>query len=138
MIEDIKNELKNAYDYIVVPASVINVEVELPKMEKEDGGYYSLQELSDELGDFFSYSEFVDDRFVKFRWAIPRNGEEELIIGYLKEQGLVDMRDNGIDDDLNYRVDEIDFTALNGDEFGIFSLFEIKEISKIVGETSDT
>ncbi len=122
------DDLKDAYDYIVIPKAVLNVPIELPKLLKDDGSYYSIQELSDVLGAQFVLTDAIDDRFVKFRWSIPRNGEESLIVTYLKTNGLVDMRDNGIADALNYTVDEIDFTSLVGNEFGIFSMAEIRKV----------
>lgn len=129
-LTQLKEELKDAYDYFIVPKAVLDTPIELEKMLREDGAYYTLNELSNELGSFFTLTDAIDDRFVKFRWAVPANGEEALIIGYLKDKGLVDMRDNGIDDSLNYTVEEIDFTALNGNEFGFFKRFEMKSVPK--------
>jgi len=125
---DLRKELPDAYTYIVVPKAVLDVPIEMKKMLKEDNTYYTLNELEKELGDLFVLTNSIDDRFVKFRWSIPMNGEEALIIGYLKSKGLVDMRDNGINDALNYTVDEIDFNALNGNEFGVFNAHEIKHL----------
>ena len=125
-------ELKEAYDYIIVPKATLDTPIELVKMLKEDGTYYSINELSDELGDFFTPVATIDDRFMMFRWPIPANGEEALIITYLKSQGLVDMRDNGIADELNYTADEIDYTNLNGNECGVFRKFEMRYVPKVV------
>jgi len=121
-------ELKDAYTYVVVPKIVLNIPIELKKLLKEDGSYYTLNELEKDLGSLFVLTDVIDDRFVKFRWSIPLNGEESLIIGYLKSKGLVDMRDNGIADSLNYTVEEIDFNNLNGNEFGMFNMYEIKQL----------
>jgi len=129
-LTQLREELKDAYDYFIVPKAVLDAPIELDKMLKEDGTYYTLNELSNALGRFFTLEDVVDDRFVKFRWPVPANGEEALIIGYLKSKGLVDMRDNGVDDSLNYTVDEIDFSKLNGNEFGFFKRFEMKSIPK--------
>ena len=128
MIEQIKNELADAYDYFIVPKAVLDVPIGLEKMQREDGSYYTLNELSKELGSLFTFVDVIDTRFVKFRWAVPANGEEALIISYLKSKGLVDMRDNGIDDSLNFTVNEIDFVNLKGNEFGFFKRFEMKFI----------
>ena len=128
----IQEELKEAYDYITVPKATLDTPIELKKMLKEDGTYYSINELSDELGEFFTPVDIIDDRFVAFRWAIPANGEEALIITYLKSKGLVDMRDNGIEDELNFTADEIDYTNLNGNECGVFRKFEMKHVPKVV------
>jgi hypothetical protein len=125
-LEIIENGLKDAYTYLVVPKVVLDTPIELAKMAKEDGTYYTLNELSQALGKMFVLTNVIDDRFVKFRWSIPLNGEEALIVEYLKSQGLVDMRDNGVDGELNYTVDEIDFSKLNGNEFGLFAMQEIK------------
>jgi len=125
-------ELKEAYDYIIVPKATLDTPIELEKMLKEDGTHYSINELSDELGEFFTPTPIIDDRFVAFRWAIPANGEEALIITYLLSQGLVDMRDNGIADTLNYKADEIDYTVLNGNECGVFRKFEMRDVPKVV------
>jgi len=130
MIDILIEELRDAYDYIVVPTAMLDTPVELAKLQKDDESYYSINELTQVLGDQFVVTAAIDDRFSKFRWMIPRNGEEALIVQYLKSKGLVDMRDNGIDDGLNYRVDEIDFSSLNGNEFGIFSMYEIKQVPK--------
>jgi hypothetical protein len=127
-LDTIKKGLQDAYTYLVVPKAVLSVPIQMQKMQKDDGTYYSIEELSDELGNLFVPVDVIDDRFVKFRWSIPMNGEERLIIDYMKVQGLVNMRDNGIDDELDYTVDEIDFSSLNGNEFGIFSMEEIKQI----------
>ena len=130
MIDILIEELRDAYDYIVVPTAMLDTPVELAKLQKDDESYYSINELTQVLGDQFVVTAAIDDRFSKFRWMIPRNGEEALIVQYLKSKGLVDMRNNGIDDGLNYRVDEIDFSSLNGNEFGIFSMYEIKQVPK--------
>jgi hypothetical protein len=127
-LDTIKKGLQDAYTYLVVPKAVLSVPIQMQKMQKDDGTYYSIEELSDELGNLFVPTDVIDDRFVKFRWSIPMNGEEQLIIDYMKVQGLVNMRDNEIDDELDYTVDEIDFLSLNGNEFGIFSMEEIKQI----------
>ncbi len=127
----LKNDLKDAYDYIVVPKAVIDLPIESAKLLREDGTYYSLRELSDEMKDQFTLTPIIDDRFVMFRWVIFRNGEEAVISQYLKANGLMDMRDNGIADSLNYTVEEIDFNSLAGNEFGIFSLLEAKSLPKI-------
>jgi len=132
-LEQIANGLPKAYDYLVVPKLMLDTEVKLPKMLKEDGvTYYTINELSEALGKLFIPTDSIDTRFVKFRWSIPRNGEEALIATYLSSEGLVNMRDNGIADELNYKVEEIDFTALNGNEFGIFSNEEIREVPVVV------
>ena len=132
-IEQISKGLTRAYDYLVVPKLMLDTEVKLSKMLKEDGvTYYTINELSQTLGALFTPVDMIDDRFVAFRWSIPRNGEEALIVTYLLSEGLVDMRDNGIADSLNYTVEEIDFTALNGNEFGVFSNEEISEVPKPV------
>jgi len=128
----IQEELKEAYDYIIVPKETLDTPIELKKMLKEDGTYYSINELSDELGEMFTPVDRIDDRFATFRWAIPANGEEALIITYLKSKGLVDMRDNGIEDELNFTADEIDYTSLNGNECGVFRKFEMKHVPKVV------
>ena len=128
---NLKDMLKNSYTFIVVPKAVLDTPIEMKKMLKEDGSYYTLHELEKELDSLFELTDAVDERFVKFRWSIPLNGEEALIIGYLKSKGLVDMRDNGVSDSLNYTVDEIDFTNLNGNEFGIFNAYEIKQLPEI-------
>ena len=133
-LEVIKEELGNAYDFFIIPTSALDIPIEMDKMLKEDGTFYSINELSSLLGDFFTPTPIIDERFSKFRWAVPANGEDSLIIGYLKSKGLVDMRDNGIDDALNSRVDEIDFTALNGNEFGYFRRFELQKVPKAVSE----
>jgi len=126
-------ELKEAYDYIIVPKATLDTPIELKKMLiKEDGTYYSINGLSDELGELFTPVDIIDERFVAFRWAIPANGEEAFIITYLKSKGLVDMRDNGIEDELNFTADEIDYTNLNGNECGVFRKFEMKYVPKVV------
>ena len=125
-------ELKEAYDYIIVPKATLDTPIELKKMLKEDGTYYSINELSDKLGELFTPVDIIDERFVAFRWAIPANGEEAFIITYLKSKGLVDMRDNGIEDELNFTADEIDYTNLNGNECGVFRKFEMKYVPKVV------
>jgi len=127
-LDKLRQELKDAYDYIVVPTSTLDVPVELPKMKKDEESYYSINELSKVLGKDFTPTAVIDDRFSKFRWAIPRNGEEALIVTYLLSKGLVNMRDNGIEDELDYTVDEIDFPSLQGNEFGVFSMYEIKQL----------
>jgi len=127
-LTQLKEELKDAYDYFIVPKAVLDAPVELSKMQKEDGSYYTINELSDLLGKDFTPTTTIDNRFMKFRWAIPRNGEEALIVTYLLSKGLVNMRDNGIDDALDYTVDEIDFTALQGNEFSVFGMHEIKKV----------
>ena len=124
----IQEELKDAYDYIIVPKALLDTPVELEKMLKEDGTYYSINELSAELGSLFQPVDMIDDRFTAFRWPIPANGEEALIITYLKSKGLVDMRDNGIADQLNYTAEEIDYTALTGNECGVFRTFEMRHV----------
>jgi len=127
-LDKLRQELKDAYDYIVVPTATLDIPVELSKMQKEDGSYYSINELSEVLGKDFTPTAVIDNRFSKFRWAIPRNGEEALIVTYLLSKGLVNMRDNGIEDELDYTVDEIDFSNLQGNEFGVFSMHEIKQL----------
>lgn len=135
-LEQISKGLQDAYDYIVVPIGMMDTPVELTKLEKYDDtglviGHYSINELSVLLGNKFIPTKAIDDRFMKFRWSIPRNGEEALIVNYLLSSVLVDMRDNGIVDALNFTVEEIDFTTLVGNEFGVFSNEEIKLLPAI-------
>jgi len=135
-IEIIAEELKDSYTYIVCPKGMIDTPVELAKMLKEDGvSYYTLNEIHDALGNQFTFTPSIDERFVKFRWNINMNGVDKLLSDYLLTKGLVDMRDNGIVG-LNYEVNEIDFTVLNGNEFGIFSMVEIKQVPNVPDTTA--
>lgn len=128
---NIQTILSNSYDYVVIPKSVLEVPVELSKLAKldENGvvtGHYSIGELSRTLGSLFVPIDIIDERFTAFRWSFDRNREEALVIDYLKALGLVNMREKV--GELDKTVGELDYNTLNGNEFGIFSIIEFKQI----------
>lgn len=128
---NIQTILSNSYDYIVAPKAMMDTPIELSKLAKFNEnndiiGYFSINELVQTLGSLFVPIDIIDERFIGFRWSFDRNREEQVTIDYLKTVGLVNMREQV--GELDKKVDEIDFTTLNGNEFGIFSLLEFKQI----------
>lgn len=132
-MEQIATELKDAYSYIVAPKAMLDTPVEMSKLLKDDGlNYYTINDICLALGKQFELTEVIDDRFVAFRWSLNMNGVEGELVTYLKTKSLVDMRDDGIIDTLNYEVEEINFDTLNGNEFGIFGMNEFRKVPKVL------
>lgn len=67
-----------------------------------------------------------EDRFITIQYAFAKNGEEQASKAMLTEMGLVDMRAS--DGEWDKSAGEIDFDALNGNEFGVFSELEMQGI----------
>ena len=132
-IQTLKTSLRRAYDMVVVPKIMLDTPIAMKKMQKEDEEgnlieeYYSINELSTIFGNFFTPIDIIDDRFVAFRWSIPRDEEEETNLReYLQANGLVSMRAKGV------AVVGIDFTTLVGNEYGIFSNEEFMDVPRVV------
>ena len=142
-LQAIYNRLENGHEYIIYPLAMGDEPIELSKTAKidEDGnqvGYYTINELSAELPKgFLKPIPYIDDRFMLIRWAFDKGvtidgyTDESATIELLKSKGLADMREG------KTLVSDIDFTALNGDEFGIFGSHEIGQVPKVVEVTND-
>ena len=145
---NLAERLQRGYTYIIYPCKVPvdakgntidmgDIPVELEKMAKydEDGnivGYYSINELSAELGKAFTPVQILDDRFKLIHWAFDEGEDTDgttdrgATIELLESKGLVNMR-AGIKE-----VKDIDFTSLQGNEFGIFGSYEVIEVPKSI------
>ena len=150
---NLAERLQRGYTYIIYPCKVPtgvegetldmgDIPVELEKMAKvdEDGniiGYYSINELSRELGKAFVPVQILDDRFKLIHWAFDEGEDadgmtdKKATIELLESKGLVNMR-AGIKE-----VKDIDFTSLQGNEFGIFGSYEVTEVPKIIGQREE-
>jgi len=117
----------NGHDYIIVPKAVREVPIVMSKMLKDDGSYHSIASLEEMLGTLFVPTQKIDDRFILIHYGFGRNGEEQLFHTFMQGAGLVNMR--GELDDVN----AIDFTKLNGNEYGIFSEWEAQVIPDFGG-----
>ncbi len=147
-MSNLAERLQRGYTYIIYPCKVPvdakgntidmgDIPIELEKTTKydEDGnitGYYSINELSAELGKAFVPVQILDDRFKLIHWAFDEGVNAEgftdksATIDLLKSKGLVDMREG-----IQYPKD-IDYTSLVGNEFGIFGSYEILEVPKTI------
>jgi len=147
-IGELVKRMVNGYDYIIYPAFMGNIPIELEKMSKYDIvgnqiGYYSLNELTLILEDLFvPVVWLIDDtrvdangnmlEFNLIHWSFDKgkNSEgitdEQAIINLLVSKGLKDMREN------TTLASDIDFTNLTGMEFGIFGSVEILGVPEYV------
>ena len=118
-----------AYEYVLYPktARVVPIEMDIMKLvevdENEvetDTGYASIQVLHDIFGNQYKPVSRIDDRFELVRYCFPNTGKARTdLINFMKSQGLVDMRAN------NEEIEDMSFDGLNGNEFGIFSAYEV-------------
>jgi len=131
----IKDYFVNGYSYIIVPESVRNVPIELAKMYQDpidgkDGFYHSIDTLSESLGSLFVPTPILGGKFLLIHYGFDEEedtDERVLFKKFMTDKGLVNMR-------VGVKLDSIDFTALHGNEFGVFSAREIK---KFMGKVND-
>lgn len=129
-MEDLSQYFTRGYDHIIVPKAVREVPIMLSKMKREDGSYHSIATLEETLGHLFVPVEVIDERFIMIHYGFSRNGEEALFHEFLQGAGLVNMRGE------LQAVGEIDFANLNGNEYGIFSDWEIGEVPAVVASNN--
>jgi hypothetical protein len=125
---EIQDYIYMGHDFIVVPKAVKDVPIVMSKMVKEDGTYHSIATLEETLGTLFQSTHIIDDRFILIHYGFSRNGEEALFHSFMQGAGLVNMRGE------LESVEAIDFTNLNGNEYGIFSEWEVQSVPNIVAE----
>jgi hypothetical protein len=129
-IRDLAERLKSGGEYIVYPKAMGDVPVELPKMAKydEDGeivGYYSINELSRELGRLLTPLPFTDTGSLMFiRWSFDKKivndtSDEEATRKILGDADLNDITN-----------ESFEISELVGDEYGIFGSYEFKQLLK--------
>jgi hypothetical protein len=96
--QKIREILVEAYDYIIVPKTVMDSPIELSTMTKvdEDGndiGYASINELCQAMGSLLAPIE-VSELHVAYRWSYDIGlNEHTNFMTYLTSKGLVNMRD---------------------------------------------
>jgi len=134
-IKTLKRRLKNSYERIVYPSAMGDIPIELEKMAKYDAdeniiGYYSINELSRELGgDFLKPMNFNKAKTLKhIRWSFDKevtdigvNIDEQATRELLLSKGLVNMR-------AGVKVKDLDIASMTGYEFGIFGTDEFGDI----------
>ena len=129
----ITERLKNSYERIVYPVAMGDMPIELAKMAKTDElgntiGYYSINELSQLLGDLLKPMPFNrSGSLMWIRWSF----DKRITIDGLKDEGST--RDlllaNGLTDMLaGKEASDIVVGDLLGDEFGIFGTYEFEQI----------
>jgi len=136
----IAERLKKSYSYIIYPAAMGDMPIELQKMAKYEDendaelitGYYSINELSIALGDLFTPVPYIMDGLMLIRWAFDEGVSAEGVDDrtatrdLLLSKGLTDMR-AGIKE-----AKDIPYETLVGAEFGIFGSYEIGDVQKYV------
>jgi len=127
-LKQIKEELEFSYSYIVVPKAMLDAPVPHSKMtlineNGEDDGYGSINELSQSIGTKFKPVPRIDERFSLFRWLIRTDLEaESMVTALFENSGLVNMKVSG------QESKDIDYPNLQGNEFGIFDAFSIRDV----------
>ena len=129
----ITERLKNSYERIVYPTAMGDMPIELAKMAKTDElgniiGCYSINELSQLLGDLLDPKEFNQSGSLMWiRWSFDKRVSLD---GVTDEQATRDLLlANGLTDMLNGKeATDIAIGDLVGDEFGIFGTYEFEQI----------
>lgn len=112
--------IKNGYTKLVVPSAMVGVPIEMPKLLKEDGSYYSINDLHTEFGAFYTPIKVTPDH-IMVRWAFDDDGIEKAdFLAYMGAKGMVNHRPAGV------KADAIDWGALPPNGFVILAEHELE------------
>lgn len=134
-LEKIEQALIDGDTFILVNKAMTSTPIQMSRMQKdlEDGTliqeWYSPQDLHQAFGNQYQLNQYVTEDFVIIPWT-RKAGEEALIERYLIVNGLVDIRANLTDVKTN--VEDIDWTTIQPNHFGIFSRNELRHIPKAI------
>lgn len=134
--------LEEGYDRIIVPIAVEDTQIQMERLKlvdeedndllNEDGSqmYASINVLHQIKGKQFYGVPIIDERFISVRWSFDEDDKEKPDFKqFLIDMTLVDMRTKG------QKIEDIDFTNLNGNEFLLCSKRESKKVPRpTVGE----
>lgn len=125
---------------ILVPNSALTTPVPMSRMQKDDENdillneYYSLQDLSDHFGSFYTILPWVDDFHSIATWTTIREEEMVLLKQLLTQSyGMIDIRNRGTGVEL--LASEINWALLPLNGFGIFSHASLVDVPKTLTPT---
>ena len=126
--------LQRGYEYVIVPTEVLDIPLPIYEMLKSEtpNKYYTINELALALGSSFVPVPYIKEGFHLVHWVFDKgfltgeDNKERKFLKMIAGAGYVDMRDN------LETVEEIDFESLTGNEFGIFSSYEITKVPKML------
>lgn len=129
---EIRKYFENGYDYIVLPKGVLDAPIAMSKMMKEDGSYLSVNGLVEQLeseGYLLNIVNVIDERFVLVHYGFTYEedaDERAMLKEFLTGMGMINMR-------LGKKLDAIEWEALNGNEFGVFTAVEVGMLPRAEG-----
>jgi len=157
MQDRLRNSFIKGYDYTIGVKEIVGIPIELPKWEKitpatydgegneltpptMSGEYYSMAEVSAELGNLFVPIPYLKDGYGLAHYSYDF-GEKDLMINFLDgktihlEEADIDvtlscMNIDGVGD--NIPAELIEYDKVGDNEFGIFSAREIDFVPKSI------
>lgn len=120
------NYLTHGYDFLVFPSTIYGLQFPMEKFKKDNGIFYSVKTIEDDY-QYIRAVHIIDSRFMVLNICFSNDeldDERNTMKDFLVSQGLVNMR-------VGVRLEDIDYSLLNGNEFGIFSAFEIETVPQI-------
>lgn len=118
--------IKNGYTKLVVPSAMAGVPIEMPKLLREDGTYYSINDLHAEFGEFYSLKFKVTANHIMVRWAFDSWKEEMEFLQYMESTGMVNYGAPGV------KVVDVDWSTLPANGFVVVKEHELGSVPQYV------
>lgn len=114
--------IKNGYTKLIIPSAMSSVPIEMPKLLREDGTYYSIDDLHDRFGALYAPVKVTSDH-IMVRWAFDDDGiEKAAFLEYMESKGMANHRREGV------KADAIQWDALPPNGFVIVAEHELKYV----------
>lgn len=114
--------IKNGYTKLIIPSAMSAAPIEMPKLLREDGTYYSIDDLHDRFGALYTPVRVTSDH-IMVRWAFDDDGIEKAdFLKYMESKGMVNHRREGV------KADEIQWDKLPANGFVIVAEHELKYV----------
>ncbi|MCB5278948.1 MAG: hypothetical protein LHW59_05460 [Candidatus Cloacimonetes bacterium] len=135
-LEYLRKKLMDRDRYILIPNSMKDYPIQMSKMQKDDeegnllvGEYYTVQDLADYFGKFYTIIPWVDDSHSLITWGSSANGEMTALKDSVLTEGLVNVRDGGGEFELE--TSDVDWANIPENGFAIFSLSDLRDVPKV-------